>query len=235
MRGALGPCATSTGWRRTRTRSGGCSPTPGSTSISPKACLTWRRTDVHITDRAPIVRPARGRRRAGDPPLELAQRRRQAALQFKSDGRTFDQRRCLAIADGFYEYTAPADPKAKRKDRWLFRPVEGELIGIAAIWRDHPEVGEAFTLLTGLPGEDVKPYHHRQIVLVPPQRWAQWLDPACPAATSWSRRLRDFSAWRRRRWPSRALPFAAFDVEARASRSLENRMARPVRAAVAVR
>ena len=39
------------------------------------------------------------------------------------------------------------------------------------------EVGEAFTLLTGLPGEDVKPYHHRQIVLIPPQRWADWLDP----------------------------------------------------------
>jgi len=55
------------------------------------------------------------------------------------------------------------------------------LLGIAAIWRDHPDVGEAFTLLTGLPGDDVKPYHHRQIVLIPPQRWADWLDPKVPS------------------------------------------------------
>lgn len=138
-------------------------------------------TDVHITDRAPIVRPAPGG-------LELVVRRwswpnagGKPLYNLKSDGRTFDQRRCLAVADGFYEYTAPVDPRAKRKDRWLFQPVEGELIGIAAIWRDHPEVGEAFTLLTGLPGEDVKPYHHRQIVLVPPQRWAEWLCPGVPS------------------------------------------------------
>jgi putative SOS response-associated peptidase YedK len=138
-------------------------------------------TDVRITDRAPIVRNgARGaelvvRRwswpNAGGKPL----------YNLKSDGRTFNERRCLAVADGFYEFTAPDDPKAKRKNRWLFQPAEGELLGIAAIWRDHPDVGEAFTLLTGLPGEDVKPYHHRQIVLVPPQRWADWLDPRVPS------------------------------------------------------
>ena len=138
-------------------------------------------TDVRITDRAPIVRHGAGgaelvvRRwswpNAGGKPL----------YNLKSDGRSFAERRCLAVADGFYEFTTPADPKAKRKDRWLFQPAEGELIGIAAIWRDHPEVGEAFTLLTGLPGEDVKPYHHRQIVLIPPNRWADWLDPSVPS------------------------------------------------------
>lgn len=138
-------------------------------------------TDVRITDRAPIVR-ARGNG------AELVVRRwswpntgGKPLYNLKSDGRSFGERRCLAVADGFYEYTAPADPRAKRKDRWLFRPVEGELIGIAAIWRDHAEVGEAFTLLTAEPGEDVRPYHHRQIVLIPPQRWADWLNPAIPS------------------------------------------------------
>ena len=138
-------------------------------------------TDVHITDRAPIVR------RAGSG-AELVVRRwswpntgGKPLYNLKSEGRTFGERRCLAVADGFYEYTAPAGPKAKRKDRWLFRPAEGELIGIAALWRDHPEVGEAFTLLTAEPGEDVRPFHHRQIVLIPPQRWADWLTPAVPS------------------------------------------------------
>ena len=138
-------------------------------------------TDVRITDRAPIVR-------SGPGGAELVVRRwswpntsGKPLYNLKSDGRTFGERRCLAIADGFYEFTTPADAKARRKDRWLFQPTEGELIGIAAIWRDHPEVGEAFTLLTGLPGEDVKPYHHRQIVLIPPSRWADWLDPKVPS------------------------------------------------------
>jgi putative SOS response-associated peptidase YedK len=138
-------------------------------------------TDVRITDRAPIVR-------AGGNGAELVVRRwswpntgGKPLYNLKSDGRSFGERRCLAVADGFYEYTAPSHPKAKRKDRWRFQPAESELIGIAAIWRDHPEVGEAFTLLTAEPGEDVKPFHHRQIVLIPPQRWADWLDPSVPS------------------------------------------------------
>ena len=39
---------------------------------------------------------------------------------FRSDGREFPSGRCLILTDGFYEFTAPADPKQKRKDRWLF-------------------------------------------------------------------------------------------------------------------
>ena len=150
----------------------------------PEGVPNLQPTDVRITDRAPIVRGSS----SGDGGAELVVRRwswpnagGKPLYNLKSDGRSFGERRCLAIADGFYEYTAPGDPKAKRKDRWLFRPAEGELIGIAAIWRAHPDVGEAFTLLTSEPGEDVKPYHHRQIVLVPPARWSAWLDPSVPS------------------------------------------------------
>ena len=147
----------------------------------PEGVPNLQPADIHITDRAPIVR-------GNSSGAELVVRRwswpnagGKPLYNLKSDGRSFGERRCLAVADGFYEYTAPSDPKAKRKDRWLFRPVEGALIGIAAIWRDHPDVGEAFTLLTAEPGEDVKPFHHRQIVLVPPERWRDWLDPKVPS------------------------------------------------------
>jgi putative SOS response-associated peptidase YedK len=132
--------------------------------------------DIHITDRAPIVR-------AAAPGLELVERRWSWPLatgkplyNLRSEGRSFPGKRCLAIASGFYEYTAPADPKPKRKDRWLFRPATSELLGIAGIWRTHPEVGEAFTLLTAGPGPDVAPLHHRQIILVDPSDWAGWLE-----------------------------------------------------------
>lgn len=132
--------------------------------------------DVRITDRAPIVQVA-------DRGMALVERRWSWPLasgkplyNLRSEGRNFPGNRCVAIADGFYEYTVPEDPRQKRKDRWLFTPAVGGLIGIAGVTRQHPEVGEAFTLLTAEPGPDVEPFHRRQIVLVEPSDWGRWLD-----------------------------------------------------------
>ena len=136
--------------------------------------------DVHITDPGPIVR-------MGETGPEMVVRRwswpmsnGKPLYNFRSEGRNFPNSRCLVIADGFYEYTAPADPAQKRKDRWLFTPSDGGLLGIAGITRQHPEVGEAYTLLTAEPGPDVAPYPRRQIVLLEPGRWEDWLNPAVP-------------------------------------------------------
>src|SRR3546814_8254160 len=51
---------------------------------------------------------------------------------------------------------------------------------IAGIWRQGP-AGEAFTMLTMDAGEDVAPYHHRQIIPLTRDQWADWLDPSVPA------------------------------------------------------
>lgn len=144
--------------------------------------------DVRITDPAPIVRMGR------DGGLELVIRRwswpapnGKPVFNMRSEGRTFAHR-CLAIADGFYEFTAPDDPKARRKDKWLFTPAEGELLGIAATLRTDPEVGDAFSLLTAEPSPEVAPIHNRQIVLPRPDQWLSWLDPSTPlpSASNWS-------------------------------------------------
>ncbi len=37
-------------------------------------------------------------------------------------------------------------------------------------------------MLTAAPGPDVAPYHARQIVLLPRDRWADWLGGVVPAA-----------------------------------------------------
>jgi len=143
--------------------------------------------DIRITDPAPVVRMGRNG-------LELVVRRwswpgahGKPVFNLRSEGRSFSNR-CLAIADGFYEFTAPEDPKSKRKCRWLFSPVEGDLLGIAAVTRTMPDVGEAFSLLTAEPSEEVKPFHHRQIILPKPAYWLDWLDPSTslPASSSWS-------------------------------------------------
>ncbi len=100
---------------------------------------------------------------------------------FRSEGREFVSGRCLIIADGFYEFTDPADKKKKRKDKWLFTKKDEPIFCIAGIWRSTKELGEAFTMLTMKPGPDIAPYHDRQIVILEREAWAAWLDPSVPA------------------------------------------------------
>ncbi len=140
------------------------------------------RADVRITDVAPIIRGVG--RGVGD----LVQRRwswpgpaGKPVYNFRSDGRSFGEGRCLIIADGFYEFTAPTDPKKKRKDKWLFTMKGLSWFCIAGIWRSDPKIGEAFTMLTMPPGPDIEPYHDRQIVILDPSSWIDWLDPSIPA------------------------------------------------------
>src|SRR6478735_12727267 len=71
--------------------------------------------DIAITDPGAIVR-------AAGEGYDLSVRRwswpgqnGRPVYNFRSDGREFDTGRCLILADGFYEYTARADPKVKRK------------------------------------------------------------------------------------------------------------------------
>jgi putative SOS response-associated peptidase YedK len=138
--------------------------------------------DICITDPAPIVRaaPSGG--------FELVVRRwswpapgGKPVYNFRSEGREFPAGRCLIIADGFYEFTAPSDPKQKRKDRWLFTSSSEPMLGIAGLVRDTPEVGEAFTMLTTDPGADIAAYHNRQVALLPMEKWRSWLEYSAPA------------------------------------------------------
>ena len=146
------------------------------------------REDIKITDVAPVVR-----RGSAPGTVQLVQRRwswpspsGKPVYNFRSEGRSFGDNRCLILADGFYEFTNPepieGTPKKKLKDKWLFTLKGHRWFCIAGIWRNDPKVGEAFTMLTTEPGPDIAPYHDRQIVVLPRDQWARWLDPATPAA-----------------------------------------------------
>jgi len=142
------------------------------------------RQDIKMTDSAPIVRtPSDDRLGSG----ELVNRRwgwpgakGQPVYNFRSEGRDFTSHRCLILADGFYEFTDPEIPKQKRLDKWLFTMRDHAWFCIAGIWRESP-VGECFTMLTMDAGEDIAPYHHRQIIPLARDQWADWLDPEVPA------------------------------------------------------
>ena len=141
------------------------------------------REDIRITDVAPIVRSTDGAPGSGD----LVNRRwswpgqKKPVYNFRSEGRSFGSHRCLILADGFYEFTKPEDPKQKRQDKWLFTLADHRWFCIAGIWRNDPEVGEAFTMLTMDAGEEIAPYASRQIIPLPRDRWQDWLDPRVPA------------------------------------------------------
>jgi putative SOS response-associated peptidase YedK len=83
----------------------------------------------------------------------------------------FRMRRCLVPASGFYEWHSARG----RKSPWYVRPLDAPLFGlagIAAFWKGLYSV----SLITTEPNEVMQPIHERMPVIVPPERYNQWLD-----------------------------------------------------------
>ena len=131
--------------------------------------------EVRPTDVAPIVRPAAGGVELARLKWGFAPGRPKAppVTNFRSEGRRFGRGRCLVPATCFFEFTGGKYPKT----RWRFTEAGQDWLCMAGLWRpaegDWPE---SFTLLTTQPGPDVGPYHARQVVVLPREHWAAWLD-----------------------------------------------------------
>lgn len=133
--------------------------------------------DIRITDRGPIVRPAGEGGVIVQRPWSWRGPTGAPVFNFRSDGRRFPTAaRCAIPTDGFYEFTTPDDPKARRKDRWLFTAARCETFFIAGCVRD-----EAWAMLTTEAGPDVAPYHARQVVVLDAGQAVSWLRGASEA------------------------------------------------------
>lgn len=142
--------------------------------------LLPERPNVRISDLAAVVRAdGEGRAKLHEMRWSFPPMRPGAGpvFNFRSEGRTFRaEQRCLIPASAFFEFTAPADPKQKRKDRWRFTRADGDWLAIAGIWK--PSQGNqppVFTLLTCEPGPDVAQLHNRQVVVLETGDWKGWL------------------------------------------------------------
>jgi putative SOS response-associated peptidase YedK len=100
----------------------------------------------------------------------------------------FDRRRCLVVADGFYEWKSP-DQKGQRKQPYRIELKSGEPFGFAGLWErwTNPEdqsVLETCTILTTEANAYLKDIHPRMPVMLSPEAFGPWLDPATDKAAA---------------------------------------------------
>jgi putative SOS response-associated peptidase YedK len=104
--------------------------------------------------------------------------------------RAFRERRCLVLADGWYEWQATA----AGKQPWFIRAADGRPLGMAGLWESwrDPAGGEPLescTIVTiDAPGP-LGEIHHRMPAVIPAAGFAGWLDPGSRDVTALSRWL----------------------------------------------
>lgn len=94
----------------------------------------------------------------------------------------FAKRRCVVPASAWFEWTGPQGSKTKHR----FTRADGEPIWFAGIWDrcTATDAGEfaSFTILTGPSAGLLADYHDRAPVILEPDEWSRWLDPAQDAS-----------------------------------------------------
>jgi putative SOS response-associated peptidase YedK len=152
------------------------------------------RHDVRPTQPVPIVRMEAGERRFAlvrwgfipgfvknekDFPL-LINARAETAFEKPSFRNAIRRRRCLFIADGFYEWQK-LDEKGKQKRPFLIRRADGEPFGMAGIFEAwmSPNGSEIETaaILTTSANAPIAAIHERMPVIIEAPDFETWLAP----------------------------------------------------------
>lgn len=91
----------------------------------------------------------------------------------------YRRRRCLVLADGFYEWQ---QGRGKIKTPHYIRLRSGEPFALAGLWEEwHSPEGDQLltcTIITTEPNELVAQYHNRMPVILPESTYERWLDPS---------------------------------------------------------
>jgi putative SOS response-associated peptidase YedK len=106
----------------------------------------------------------------------------------------FRQRRCLIVADGFYEW----QKLDRRKQPHYIRLRDGSPFAFAGLWERWDHTGsepiESCTIITTEPNSLVAPLHNRMPVVLPRDDYAVWLDPEVQKADVLEPLLRPYAA-----------------------------------------
>lgn len=91
----------------------------------------------------------------------------------------FARRRCLILADGFYEWKGP---KGEKHPMYITLPDETPFAfaGLWETWRDREKDGPPHTscaIITTAASESILPIHHRMPAILKQGMYADWLNP----------------------------------------------------------
>jgi putative SOS response-associated peptidase YedK len=103
--------------------------------------------------------------------------RAETAWEKPSFREAFSRRRCLIPATGFYEWQRTA---AGKRRPWLFALGSGRPFAFAGLWEPPARDGAPPTcaILTTAPNDVTRPVHDRMPVILSPESYPRWLDPA---------------------------------------------------------
>lgn len=93
----------------------------------------------------------------------------------------FKKRRCLVLADGFYEWQASAGgPKTPKQPYHIHRPDRRPFAfaGLWESWSKGDQPVETCTIITTSANGQMAPLHDRMPVILDPSDYARWLDPS---------------------------------------------------------
>lgn len=120
---------------------------------------------------------------AKDPTIgnRLINARAETVAEKPSFRAAFKRRRCLILADGFYEWQRQANRKTKQP--YYFFLEQHRLFAFAGLWEhwtDPNSGGElrTCTILTTAPNALMEPIHNRMPVILAPEDYETWLDPS---------------------------------------------------------
>ena len=109
---------------------------------------------------------------------------RSETLAHKPSFRTaFKKRRCLIVADGFYEWKHAG----RRKEPFYVQLENGTVFGFAGLWESwkSPDgnIVESCTVITTSANELIRKIHDRMPVILPPEDYETWLQDSTQEQT----------------------------------------------------
>lgn len=152
--------------------------------------------NVAPTDEVPAIAEHQGRRllgafrwglvpawaRDGSGGARLINARAETLSEKPAFRDAFARRRCLIASDGFYEWRLVTG--GIKQPVWI-RPVDGRPLAFAGLWdrwRDPRDPSAAplrtCTIVTTSANQRLSTLHDRMPVVLPPDAWGEWLDPA---------------------------------------------------------
>jgi putative SOS response-associated peptidase YedK len=108
----------------------------------------------------------------------------------------YRKRRCLILADGFYEWRKEADAKTP----YFISLASGSPFAFAGLWeswssKDNDETLQSTAIITAAASGFMEQLHHRMPVVIAPELAGRWLDGDAESLAEAIENIPEFRAW----------------------------------------